>query len=169
MQVKTQSHTFLQLNGFHWDITISMGMVQNGIIHRTNPVRRDGMRNTPSFVAPFFLRAEREKRGKKSWSHLSGSRWLCNRQYIHCRLLLKHHNHVVLSKAYQLQMHSSVFHQHPSLPTSFFSQTAPHGFCHSAVTGTGLVIPYLRFREQWRRSQWKRVARSLSLSLSLLP
>lgn len=65
MQVKTQSHTFLQLNGFHWDIIISMGMVQNGIIHRTNPVRRDGMRNTPSFVAPFFLRAEREKRGKK--------------------------------------------------------------------------------------------------------
>lgn len=46
---------------------ISMEMVQYGIMHRTNPVRRDGMRNTPSFVAPHppFSRAEREKRKKK--------------------------------------------------------------------------------------------------------
>ncbi len=51
---------------------LSMGMIQYGIIHRTNPVRRDGMRNTPFFVALLF--AGRKGKEEKSWSYLSGRR-----------------------------------------------------------------------------------------------
>lgn len=63
MQVKTQSHnTFLVSLGLSAsDKIISMGMVQYGIIHKTNP----GMRNTLSFVAPFFCGPKGKRGGKK--------------------------------------------------------------------------------------------------------